>query len=225
MANRRSRLQQAPQDRDLWQKLYYKHPKSYQRRRLEAIKLLWDGLKLVEACERLECDGQTLRKWVDLYLEGGFNRLLAPKVSGKKGKGRLTGARLRVFKYILLHKTPQDYGLEGYVWTLKLMKSLLKEKWGIQLEKSRLQEILDKELNLSHQKFHRDYLNADKGKQRAFVQDMQKRMEERQEDEVQIWFDEFSVSTRPQASYGWAEKNSAPTVPSDEKKESGTTHS
>ena len=62
-------------------------------------------------------------------------------------------------------------------------------------------------------------MNADKGKQQAFTSDLHHRQEEQQEDEVMIWFDEFSISTRPDASYGWAERNTSPTVPSNEKKE------
>lgn len=38
--NRRQRIAKAPQDRGLWQKLYYKHQKNYQRKKLKAIKLL-----------------------------------------------------------------------------------------------------------------------------------------------------------------------------------------
>lgn len=219
--HRRQRLKKAPQDRELWQKLYYKHQKAYQRKRLEAIKLLWDGLKLVDVCERLNCDIQTLRTWIDLYLGGGFKRLLEPKVSGKKGKGRLSSKRLKLLKYIILNKLPSDYGFDGYVWTLDIISKLLKNKWSIELKKSRLGTIMDKELNLSYQKFHRDYINADKGKQQAFVSDLQHRINEEKEEDVLLWYDEFSVSTRPQNSRAWAEKNTAPSIRSDEKKENG----
>lgn len=222
--NRVQRIREAPQDRDLWQKLYYKYQKSYQRLRLEAIKMLWDGFKLVDVRQRLGCSVNTLNGWVDKYLSGGFAELLKPKKSGKEGKGQLEGRYLEVFKYIILHKYPSDYsdyGLVGYVWTLKTMQILLVKKWNINLKKSRIHDILDKKLNLSFQKFHRDYSNANPAKQQNFVTDMQRRIDNQTEEEVHIWYDEFSISTRPQAAYGWAEKNSSPSIPSNEKKEKG----
>jgi len=218
-SNRRQRIDKAPQDREEWQKLYYKHQKSYQRRRLLAIKLLWDGYKLVDVCFELGCNIKTLNKWIDLYLNGGFAELLRPKKSGKKGKGKLDATKLRILKYIILHKTPLDYGKDVYRWTLALLLDLIAEKWEITLKKSRLQTILSEDLGLSYQKFHRDYANADKAKQRAFISDIHQQVENLDSQEALIWFDEFSISTRPDAGYGWAEKNTSPTIPSNEKKE------
>ncbi len=226
--NRRQRMAKAPQDRELWQKLYYKHQKSYQREKLEAIKLIWDKLKLVDVRFRIGCAKDTLNSWIDAYLSGGFKKLLAPKKSGKAGTGQLNTIKLRLLKYIILHKQPIDYeqyGLLGYVWTLENISAFLLKKWSVTLKKSRIHEILDIELNLSFQKFHRDYANADKNKQKEFAVDLQDRIDNKTEDEVHFWYDEFSVSTRPQTSYGWAEKNTAPTIQSDEKKENGTMHS
>lgn len=217
--NRRQRMQKAPQDREEWQKLYYKHQKQYQRQRLMSIKLLWDGYKLVEVCEKLNCNIKTLERWIDAYLAGGFKQLLSPKKSGRKGSGRLNKQQLRLLKFIILHKTPMDYGKQAYRWTLDLLLQVIEEKWKVVLKKSRLQQILVNDLNLSYQKFHRDYLNADKGLQKNFAQDIHRRIAEAEPDEALIWFDEFSISTRPDTSYGWAEKNTSPTVPSNEKKE------
>jgi len=50
---RRIRLQRlAPQDRGAWQKAYYDHKKFWQRKRLIALKAVWDGLTLAEACRQ-----------------------------------------------------------------------------------------------------------------------------------------------------------------------------
>lgn len=217
-------MSKAPQDRELWQKLYYKHQKSYQRTKLEAIKLIWDNFKLVDVRLRLGCAENTLNGWIDAYLSGGFKLLLMPKKSGKSGTGQLDDKKKRLLKYIILYKKPSDYPdyeLVGYVWTLEILGVFLLKKWNVKLKKSRIHEILDKDLNLSFQKFHRDYANADKNKQKEFASDLQNRLDNKTDDEVHLWYDEFSVSTRPQASYGWAEKNTSPTIPSNEKKENG----
>lgn len=217
--NRRQRMAVAPQDRAEWHKLYYRHQNSYLRRRLNAIKLIWDGSKLVDVCIQLNCDIKSLRSWIDAYLLGGFKKLLAPKISGKRDKGKLNKEQLRVLEYIILEKTPLDYGMDFYRWTLDAIKALMAEKWKIELQKSQIQVILKEKLGLSYQKFHRDYANADVNKQKSFAQDVNQRTENKSEDEVQIWFDEFSISTRPDASYGWARVNTNPTIPSNEKKE------
>lgn len=219
--NRRQRMTAAPQDRAEWQRLYYHHQNFYLRRRMNAIKLIWDGVKLVDVCIVLNCDIKSLRNWVDAYLSGGFKQLLAPKVSGKRDKGKLNKDQLRVLKYIVLEKTPLDYGMDFYRWTLDAIKNLIATKWQIELKKSQIQVILKQKLGLSYQKFHRDYANADINKQKAFAKDINQRIENKSEDEVQIWFDEFSISTRPDASYGWARVNTHPTIPSNEKKEKG----
>ena len=47
--NRRIRIQRlAPQDREEWQKLYYRHKEQRPRRRLTALKAVWDGQTLAE---------------------------------------------------------------------------------------------------------------------------------------------------------------------------------
>jgi len=218
---RRKRIALAPQDRELWQKLYYKHPKSYQRRRMNAIKLLWDGLKQIEVCEQIGCNRKTLHTWIDLYLSGGFSSLLSPLKPNKLGTGLLKAYHLRILKYIILHKSPIDYGKVGYRWTLAYIGELLVDKWQINLQKSRIQEILQNDLNLSYQKFHRDYGNADKGKQKAFAKDLNQRLSNQSKEEAIIWFDEFSISTRADTSYGWAERNSSPKIVTNEKKDNG----
>ena len=74
---RRIRLQRlAPQDRKAWQKQYYEHQKHWQRRRLLALKAIWDGQNLSEVCSEQKVRWQTLVYWLDSYLHGGFDKLL-----------------------------------------------------------------------------------------------------------------------------------------------------
>jgi transposase len=55
----------------------------------------------------------------------------------------------------------------------KLSVQLSDHRWGIELKDSRIYEILDS-LNLSHQKAHRDYANADSSRQQQFVETLKK---------------------------------------------------
>ena len=77
------------------------------------------------------------------------------------------------FKQMLLQRTPQDYGIDRNLWTAKIMIQVIEKNWNIQLKDSRIYEIIG-ELNLSYQKSHRDYANADKVKQKQFVELLKK---------------------------------------------------
>lgn len=69
---------------------------------------------------------------------------------------------------MLLEQTPIDYGIDRNLWTAKIMIEIIQQKWNVSLKDSRVYEII-RELNLSHQKSHRDYANADKTRQKQFV--------------------------------------------------------
>ena len=68
---------------------------------------------------------------------------------------------------------PQDYGIDRNLWTAKIMIQVIEQNWNVQLKDSRIYEIIG-ELNLSYQKGHRDYANADKNKQKQFVELLKK---------------------------------------------------
>lgn len=171
--NRRIRLQRlAPQDRELWQNLYYRHQQQSRRRRLLALKAIWDGATLVEVCRSQRVQRKTLEKWLDAYLHGGFDTLLKPQRRPRPQS--LSPRRRRVLRYILLRKSPADYGMDSHQWTAPRVKELLKHKWGVALSRTRLYEIFD-EMGLSHQKAHRDYGPAKPGRRSEFVRELEKK--------------------------------------------------
>lgn len=57
--------------------------------------------------------------------------------------------------------------------TGKIISSLIELIWGVKLKTTRIYEILH-ELNLSYQKAHRDYTNANKEQQKAFIWNLKK---------------------------------------------------
>ncbi|MDD5036037.1 MAG: helix-turn-helix domain-containing protein, partial [Methylococcaceae bacterium] len=71
--NRRIRIQRfVPQDRERWQKLYYRYKAQRPRRRLLALKAIWDGQTMAEVCRTQKVQRKTLEHWLDLFLHGGF---------------------------------------------------------------------------------------------------------------------------------------------------------
>ena len=78
-----------------------------------------------------------------------------------------------------------------------------------------------KRLNLSHQKAHADYGNADPVNQQAFLNEFKDSLLKIDNAHTVVAYDEFSVAEKPTSYYGWAEKNTRPQHLTDEKKVSG----
>ena len=170
--NRKIRIQRlAPQDRDLWQKLYYRHKAQRQRRRLLALKAIWDGQTLAAVCLDQKVHRHSLERWIDLYLHGGFDALLAPE--RRAVPQALSPRQRKVLHYILLHKLPANYGLDSYQWTGGRAQSLIEQKWGVRLGLGRIYQLFH-QFGLSRQRAHRDYGPSSPAKRSAFVADLKK---------------------------------------------------
>lgn len=214
--NRTEQFQALNFDMELWQKLYYKHQQDYIRKRLVAIKHLHEGKSRLQICKLIGCSYNTLTSWLDKYIEGGLNSLVAP-IKHENSPQRLSPEQKQEIKRIMLENTPKQHGFSRNIWTGDIILDLIQSKWSISLKSSRIYEIF-KELNLSYQKAHRDYANADKEEQKAFVEQFQKKLESLSPKEKIIFFDEFAVYDRPSLFYAWAEVNTRPEIPSDEKR-------
>lgn len=88
-------------------------------------------------------------------------------------KSRLNLDQQLELKRMILEQQPTDYGIDRYIWTGKILASVIKKRWGVNLKCSRIYEILDS-LKLSYQKAHRDYDNADSEQQKKFVETLKK---------------------------------------------------
>ncbi|MFN3927713.1 MAG: winged helix-turn-helix domain-containing protein [Pseudanabaenaceae cyanobacterium] len=110
---------------------------------------------------------------------------------------------------MLLEAKSTDYGIDRQIWTGKIILEIIQRKWGIGLKDSRIYAIL-KEMGLSHQKAHPDYLNASAAAQQQFVVGIKKLQG------LKLGH-EFGIYDRPSLYYPWAEHNSKPKIPSHEK--------
>ena len=140
--------------------------------RLTALKAVWNGQTLADACRTRHLRRKTLEHWLDWYLHGGFKTLLAPE--RRRVPQALSCRQRRVLRYILLHKTPADYGLDSYQWTARRAQALIAAKWNIHLGLGRLYPLFD-QFGLSHQRVHRDYGPPRPRLQAAFVDALEKK--------------------------------------------------
>lgn len=171
MRGRTQELKKQQLNLEKWQQLYYQNQQSYLRARLLAIKLIAEGKTRTQVSQLLNCTYKTLTSWIDKYLEGGLEKLTEP--IKHQAPQRLSPTQKQQFKQMLLQQTPQDYGFDRNLWTAKIMIQVIDQKWNVKLKSSRIYEIIG-ELNLSYQKGHRDYANADKVKQKQFVEQLKK---------------------------------------------------
>lgn len=171
MTSRTEQLRQQPLDLALWQKLYYKYQQSYLRQRLLAIKYLSEGKSRTEVSELLGCTYKTLTSWIDKFLAGGLEKLTEPITH--QVPSRLNAEQQQELKRMLLSQKPTDYGIDRYIWTGQIICNVIYQRWEVSLKDSRIYEIMA-DLNLSHQKAHRDYANADQEQQIEFVETLKK---------------------------------------------------
>ncbi|MDF5729730.1 MAG: helix-turn-helix domain-containing protein [Rhizonema sp. PD38] len=93
-------------DLDLWQKLYYKHQKDYVRKRLLAIKYLYEGKNRTEVSAIIDCSYKTLSTWIDKFLYGGLDELV--KAIAHQVPSRLNLEQQLELKRMLLQQKPNE---------------------------------------------------------------------------------------------------------------------
>jgi transposase len=169
--NLSQKLREVSLDKSQWQRLYYKNQQEYIRKRLSAIRYLSEGKSRAEVGKIIGCRDATLAEWIEKYLAGGLAELVKP--ISHKVKTRLSPEQQQEIKKMILTERPSKYGIDREIWTGKIIAAIIWEQWKVELKTSRIYEILD-ELNLSHQKGHRDYENASPEKQKEFVEILKK---------------------------------------------------
>ena len=175
--NLSQRLRLVSLDKQEWQRLYYRNQQSYIRQRLSAIRHLSEGKSRAEVAILVGCRDLALAKWIKKYLEKGLTGLVEPIKHQVKSK--LDKEQQKEIKRMLLEERPTKYGIDREIWTGNIIAEVIKQRWEVELKTSRIYEILS-ELNLSHQKAHRDYANASPEKQKEFIEILKKNGKEKE---------------------------------------------
>lgn len=98
---------QAGLDIEAWQTYYKRNQQQYIRRRLEAIRLFWEGKPRRLIAQELAITYKTLSSYLDLYKQGGLEGLVSPIV--KPRLRVLTDGQMDKVKDMLLQDSPQAY--------------------------------------------------------------------------------------------------------------------
>lgn len=216
-------LQPAFQKRGLdlteWQRTMHRHPIEYIRRKLRVIEAYHKNPSVQALAAQLSLHPRTIRGYLNTYIAGGLPALCVPEK--RPQPTNLTVEQEAAFKQQLLRSRPADHGLEGNIWTGQLMRQYIKKTYSVDYH-SGIYDLLER-LNLSHQKAHADYGNADPIQQQAFLDTFKNALLAADDTHAVAVFDEFSVCEKPTSYYGWAEKNTRPVHVTDEKKVSDST--
>src|SRR5215217_2955680 len=188
-------------DEAVWQKHFHRYQQTYIRLKLACVKSYAEGHTPKQIAEALSLSSLTVRQYITTYLRAGLPGLCQP--TRRQQPSLLTADQALAFKTILLTSTPQDHGLEGRIWTAHRMKQYLKNTYQVAYQ-SGIYDLLER-LNLSHQKAHADYANADPLQQQAFLSEFTQTLLAANAKTAVVAFDEFSVCEKPTAFYGWAE--------------------
>ena len=217
MENKRISFDLKDFEDEAYKKYFHQNQEEYIRIRLRSVKLYHEGKTFHEIAKTLTIHHQTVRKYVNRYILGGFSKLC--ERDKRPHKTLLNESQCIAFKEILLNKRPNEVGLSGNIWTGKIMCEYLKNTYNV-VYKSGIYDLLER-LNLSHQKAHADYGNADPIQQKEFLEDFKNALLAADSQTSIIQFDEFSVCQTPSSFYGWAEKNTRPKCTTNEKKKKG----
>jgi transposase len=206
-------------DAPAYKRAYHRCQQDYLRLRLRCVKAFADGHEFRTIASMLGKSEATCRSIIQLYLDGGLERVCLPDTRHQPSS--LSAEQAAAFRNILLTSRPCDKGLEGNIWTGQTMRAFLAAEYTV-VYKSGIYDLLER-LGLSHQRAHADYGNAIPEDQAVFLEDVKHTLNQADERHAVVSFDEFSVGAIPTPFYGWAPKNTRPTVKTDEKKDNEPT--
>ncbi len=206
-------------DAEQWQQHFRRHQQDYIRKRLRAVKLFAENKDVPAIAQELSINKNQIYSFINTYLSEGFTGVC--RKTTRRHKTRLSKEQEQVFKQTIITKAPFECEFEGNLWNSHLMRQFIKREFAVEFS-SGIYDLL-KRLNLSHQKAHSDYQNADQNAQIEFIEDFKQVLLDSDQKTAVVSFDEFSISTKPSNYYGWAEKNTRPKVKTDEKKERART--
>lgn len=119
-----------------------------EHRRLEAAKLLKQGLTEAEVARRVGVHRQSVNRWAQTLEEQGRRGLKRAARAGRKPK--LSRAQLRELER-MLERGPEAYGYDTGLWTLERVAELIDERFGVSFHRGHVWRVL-RELGWSCQR-------------------------------------------------------------------------
>ncbi|MBI4564319.1 MAG: transposase [Planctomycetes bacterium] len=117
-------------------------------RRLGVARVL-AGEPVLQVARRLQVSFVAVYQWMKLYRGGGSEALASQKASGRPPI--LTAKQLARLKRTIIGKNPQPLNFGPALWTLPLVRHLIRKLFGISFHKTSISRILE-QIGLTPQK-------------------------------------------------------------------------
>lgn len=114
-----------------------------------AIDAIREGVPVESVAKMLKVSLRTIFRWLEHYRNGGYRALDEGRRSGRPGK--VNADVMRWLYKAITGGNPLQYNLPFNLWTLQIVRNVLKEKFGIELSKSGVCRLLG-HLGLSPQR-------------------------------------------------------------------------
>lgn len=182
-----------------------------ERIRHAAVADVLGGKSQVSTAKKYGVHPATVWKWMDMYNRSGEGALASTKAPGPKPK--LNAEQQIEVKQIVIGKLPSDFGFGTPLWTLPIIRSVIKSELGTALHPTNVGRTL-RRLGLTPQKPTRESTKQDIEKvDRWKTEDFPKIVQDAKDKNATILFEDES-QIREDALVGttWGEKGKRPVV-------------
>ncbi|WP_153015418.1 IS630 family transposase, partial [Ventosimonas gracilis] len=117
--------------------------------RQQAVKAVREGQSIDSVAAAFGVNKRSVFRWLAAFANGGQTALLAKPIPGRPSK--LSDEQMKWIADAVRSKTPQQFCFEFGLWTLDLIRHLIKRKFGINLSVGAMYRVM-KVLGFSAQK-------------------------------------------------------------------------
>lgn len=191
--------------------------KTLEEIRFRAVAQVQSGESPEVVIKALGMSRTRIYEWLAAYRAGGWDALRAKKTRGRPTK--LTGRQIRWIFWTVVQGDPRQFRLEFALWTLGLIKELIRKKYGMRLGTTSVWRLL-RQLGLTCQ---RPLFKAYQQNREAVAEWLKKTFPRIQalarKAGARIFFgDEAGIRSDAHAGTTWALKGETPTVPATGKR-------
>ncbi len=105
--------------------------KAMEQLRMSAVRRVEDGESPEDVATALGVNRRTIYRWLSAYHYGGVDALRRRKASGRPGK--LSGKQMEKLARILRTKNPLQLKFEYALWTISMIRRLIRDQFGVAL--------------------------------------------------------------------------------------------
>jgi transposase len=182
--------------------------------RIRAVMQVQNGQSPEDVIAALGMSRSCIYTWLAAHRAGGIESLKAKKLNGRPHK--LTGKNIQWLYKILVNKNPKQYSFEFALWTLGMVRELIRLKLGIKLGTSSVWRLL-RQLGLTCQRpLLRAYQQNPQAVEKWLNETYPKIRELAKKARARIFFgDEAGIRSDFHAGTTWAPKGETPIVESN----------